>query len=87
MKAEEFAALFFEVAKDNGKVFTKRGNIECPNCKNISIKKLEKIFRLCGEETVNASAKDLHSCGLASCCFDTFRFIADIVLNNKKGLK
>ncbi len=87
MTKEKFAKLFFKEAKNNSAVLTRNGNIKCPNKKNISIRKLEKIFNMLNKDSCEATSKELKSCGIQPCCFITFKFISNIVLNHKKSGK
>jgi len=80
MTKKRFAELFLKEAKKNGATITKKGNIKCPNGKNISIKKLEAIFGLEGKKCVSAQSKILKQSGIQPCCFIHFRYIGEIVL-------
>ncbi len=80
MKKEEFAELFFEEAKKEGREFTSQGNIKCPNGKNISKKKLEDLFEKEKENCINIDSNKLQSYKIESCCSEIFKEISKKII-------
>ena len=79
MNDQEFADRFFQVAKIHGYRCTSRGNIQCPDGKNLSKNKLKAIHQMLGSKCAAATSAQLKQAGVESCCFVMFKAISGVI--------